>query len=251
MTAVHGEVNQARCCCATASARIANLTPPLHVLRAGAGATVEVRRGFRVGRRRIRRRGRGPRTATRADGTVAVTHGTRAPLASEVGSSSRPLTRRCADRMVGGHALGLRAERCGSCGSCLVHARVGVRHLPQRRSAGRRDARRRGGFAEVEEDAADRGRVSDERDEAHLGCAERAAEREDLIDPGEQLGPGVTAVQRFPPRAARRPAECAVVRDPVLRDRDCASAGRCRRGSRGDGRARGGARACSVDIRRG
>jgi hypothetical protein len=58
-------------------------------------------------------------------------------------------------------------------GAGVEVTRPGSGQVPQRRASGRCDARRRGGFAEVDEDVVDRGRVGDEGDDPHLGATER------------------------------------------------------------------------------
>ena len=55
--------------------------------------------------------------------------------------------------------------------------RPGIGQVPRRRAAGWRDARWRGAFADVEERAADGGRIGDEGDDAHLGATEPVDQR--------------------------------------------------------------------------
>ncbi len=49
----------------------------------------------------------------------------------------------------------------------------------------------RGGFAELEEDVADAGRLGDESDELHFGDAAQTHEREHLAAASEQQRPGI------------------------------------------------------------
>jgi len=71
--------------------------------------------------------------------------------------------------------------------------RSGGGRIPAGRASGRRDARWRGGFAEVEEDVADRGCVGDQGDDPHRGAAPGTHQLEHLIDAGERQRPGVAA----------------------------------------------------------
>ena len=66
----------------------------------------------------------------------------------------------------------------------------GALHLPQWRTAGRGDSGWGDRLAEGDEDVAHHCCLGDEGDDPQVGAAERAAEREDFMDAGEQQDPG-------------------------------------------------------------
>jgi hypothetical protein len=78
-------------------------------------------------------------------------------------------------------------------GRLIATVRSDTGQAPEWRAAGCRDARRRRGFAEVDEDVAHRGRVGDEVDDARLGPTQGAHPRKHFMDAGEQQRRGTTS----------------------------------------------------------
>jgi hypothetical protein len=111
-----------------------------------------------------------------------------------------------------------------------VGAGIGVEgEVVLRRSAGRGERRRGGGQAEVGEDGVDGFCSGDEGEDAHVGAAAGAGEREDLVDAGEEASPA--GAGGGAPRGVRQvdgvsvPGSTIIARLAVC-EADCA-AGRC------------------------